>query len=164
MSRHPLTTNVIGIDTFSLNQQWEEADQFRQRLKGHGDIHWIKNDSKWAIPDLQRQLNGKEIDILFIDGDHSVESVRMDFQLYTPFVSRGGFVVFDDFMDSSDGAGVREAVMQLIRDGEINMDVYDIIGSVPNIIGAGPILVNDPFYYDWQNISSNEYIIRKRVQ
>jgi predicted O-methyltransferase YrrM len=163
MSRHPLHTDVIGIDGFFFSGQREEAEQFRKHLQGKGDIHWFKSDSKLAIPDLKQQLNGKEIDILFIDGDHSVEGTRKDFELYSPLVAKGGFVVFDDFLDTSYSGGVRVAIMDLIRDGEISLEKYDIMGSVQNIMGAGPVFVDDQFFYDWQSVSSNEYVIRKRL-
>ena len=163
MSRHPLHTNVIGIDGFFFDHQLDEAKQFCQRLHGHGDIHLMKSDSRKAIPDLQKQLNGREIDILFIDGDHSEFGTRKDFELYSPLVANGGFVVFDDFMDTSYSGGVREAIMNLIRDGEISLEKYDVMGSVQNVMGAGPVFVDDPFFYDWQNVASNEYVLRKRT-
>ena len=156
-------TNVIGIDGFFFDRQREEAEQFRQRLQGEGDIHWFKSDSKLAIPALKEQLNGKQIDIMFIDGDHSLGGARKDFELYSPLVADGGFVVFDDFLDTSYSGGVREAVMHLIRDGEISLEKYKIMGSVQNIMGAEPVFVNDEFFYDWQSVSSNEYVIRKRL-
>jgi predicted O-methyltransferase YrrM len=38
----------------------------------------------------------KVIRLLFIDGDHSYESVKRDFELWSPFVCRGGYVCFHD--------------------------------------------------------------------
>ena len=36
------------------------------------------------------------IRLLFIDGDHSYEAVRQDFELWTPFLIRGGILCFHD--------------------------------------------------------------------
>lgn len=163
MSRHPLETNVVGIDGFFFDRQREEAEQYRQHLQGNGTIHWIKSDSKLAIPELEKQLNGKEIDILFIDGDHSLKGAKKDYELYEPLVADGGFIVFDDFLDTKASGGVRVAVMELIRDGVINLEKFDVMGSVANIMGAGPVFVNNEFFYDWQSVASNEYVIRKRL-
>jgi Methyltransferase domain len=80
MSRHPLDTNIFGIDVFSFDHQREEAEQYRQHLQGNGFIHWSKSDSILAIPELQSWLNGAEIDILFIDGDHTLEGVKSDYR------------------------------------------------------------------------------------
>ena len=41
-----------------------------------------------------------DIDFLFIDGDHSYEGVKKDFEMYSPFVRKGGLIVFHDTNDS----------------------------------------------------------------
>ena len=39
----------------------------------------------------------RRYDFVLIDGDHSGEGVRRDFELYGPMVQKGGLVVFDDY-------------------------------------------------------------------
>jgi cephalosporin hydroxylase len=39
-------------------------------------------------------LDGRAVDFLFIDGDHSCEGVWQDFQMYSPFVAPGGLSAF----------------------------------------------------------------------
>jgi predicted O-methyltransferase YrrM len=41
-------------------------------------------------------LGGEPLDVLFIDGDHSYEGVRADFELYAPLVRSGGIVAIHD--------------------------------------------------------------------
>ena len=41
-------------------------------------------------------LNGHQLDFLFIDGDHTYEGVRQDFDLYSPLVREGGLIAFHD--------------------------------------------------------------------
>ncbi len=36
-------------------------------------------------------------DVLLIDGDHSYEGVKSDFDIYMPFVNKGGYIIFDDY-------------------------------------------------------------------
>ena len=38
----------------------------------------------------------KEIDILLIDGDHSYEGVKADYERYVPFVKKGGLILIHD--------------------------------------------------------------------
>lgn len=45
----------------------------------------------------------KPIDVLFIDGDHSYEGARDDWNNFSPFVKSGGWVVFHDCDDTSPG-------------------------------------------------------------
>lgn len=41
-------------------------------------------------------LGGKPLDFLFIDGDHTYESVRTDFERFAPLVRTGGLIAFHD--------------------------------------------------------------------
>jgi SAM-dependent methyltransferase/predicted O-methyltransferase YrrM len=41
-------------------------------------------------------LNGRAIDFLFIDGDHSCEGVWQDFKMYSSLVAPGGLIAFHD--------------------------------------------------------------------
>jgi len=54
-------------------------------------------------------LNGRTIDVLFIDGDHRYEGVKQDFLSYRSFVKDGGLILFHDIVPdkgiSSDWAG-----------------------------------------------------------
>lgn len=43
-------------------------------------------------------LNGRGIDLLFIDGDHRYECVKKDYENYSPFVRKGGLIAFHDIM------------------------------------------------------------------
>jgi predicted O-methyltransferase YrrM len=43
-------------------------------------------------------LKGNKVDFLFIDGDHSYEGVKKDFEMYSPLVKKGGIIVFHDIV------------------------------------------------------------------
>jgi predicted O-methyltransferase YrrM len=47
---------------------------------------------------LSETLAGAEIDFLMIDGDHTYEGVRRDFELYSPLLSASGLVAFHDIL------------------------------------------------------------------
>lgn len=49
------------------------------------------------------------IDLLIIDGDHSYEGVKFDFDNYFPFVKPGGYVVLDDY-NAKEWPGVQQFV------------------------------------------------------
>jgi len=47
---------------------------------------------------------GRPVDFLFIDGDHSYEGVKRDFELWSPLVRSGGLIAFHDMRpDHPDG-------------------------------------------------------------
>ena len=57
---------------------------------------------------LSTLLKKKKIDLLFIDGDHSYEGVKKDFELYKSSVSKNGIVAFHDIVpDSFSRTGVK---------------------------------------------------------
>jgi predicted O-methyltransferase YrrM len=45
---------------------------------------------------VQSWLSAEQIDVLFIDGDHSYEGVKQDYEMYSPFVRSGGHIVIHD--------------------------------------------------------------------
>jgi predicted O-methyltransferase YrrM len=79
------------------------------------------------------------IDILFIDGDHSYNGVVKDFNMYSNLVNQGGYIVFDDYNDSMYSPSVKLAVDDIVK----KLNGYDIIGTVPNEFGARPENLKD---------------------
>lgn len=75
---------VIGIDEDPLGQDWGATVIV-------GDSHSPK-----TVVALTKQLAGRKIDCLFIDGDHSYDGVRQDYEMYRPLVRRGGLIAFHD--------------------------------------------------------------------
>jgi len=67
--RELLSGEHIGID---INCQ-----------EGHPDIIGDSHDPG-TVGELKTQLAGRSIDLLFIDGDHSYDSVKRDYELYGP--------------------------------------------------------------------------------
>ena len=64
-------------------------------------IHFLRENSQSAECQMsvQKILNGKKIDFLFIDADHSYEGVKKDFKLYSDFVKKPGLIAFHDILD-----------------------------------------------------------------
>jgi predicted O-methyltransferase YrrM len=60
----------------------------------------LKKDSH--EPDTVRAaiacLEGRSLDVLYLDGDHSYEGIKADFNLYSPLVRPGGLIVFHDIV------------------------------------------------------------------
>ena len=56
-----------------------------------------------TVDDVRRLLGDRTIDFLFIDGDHSYDGVRRDFELYSPLVREGGLVAFHDIVPGGPG-------------------------------------------------------------
>ena len=167
MSRSLFPTNVIGIDAFSTLTLRYEALWIRSSLAGEaGRVSWIMEhpNSVAALKSVRSRLKDKMLDMLLIAGESftsSSRAVREIFAAYEPFVGSGGYIIFDDFMNSMSAAGVREAVWWMIDHGIIHHHKYEVIGTILNIAGAGCWAGGD-CVFDWEHtLTSNEFIIRK---
>lgn len=61
-------------------------------------IFLIRADShsSSSLSTIKSILKGQKIDFLFIDGDHTYEGTKKDFQMYSPLVHKGGLIAFHD--------------------------------------------------------------------
>ncbi len=73
---------------------------FRSATKLSQTVHFLRMDShkKETLGQLKQILGEQKVDFLFIDGDHTYEGVKLDFQMYSPLVKKGGIVGFHDIV------------------------------------------------------------------
>ena len=62
-----------------------------------GDSH-----SEETLNRIKKILGYEKIDFLFIDGDHSYNGVKKDFDMYSPLVKKGGLIAFHDVVEHFD--------------------------------------------------------------
>lgn len=62
------------------------------------NLHLIKGDShnSLTLQMLKNIINDRPIDFLFVDGDHSYNGVKMDYEMYGSLVRPGGIIAFHD--------------------------------------------------------------------
>jgi cephalosporin hydroxylase len=51
-----------------------------------------------TVQTVQGLLGHRTVDVLFIDGDHSYDGAKADFDLYSPLVRSGGLIAFHDIV------------------------------------------------------------------
>jgi predicted O-methyltransferase YrrM len=71
---------------------------YKKFARANQTLHLLRADSHAATTPEQteRLLAGHPIDFLFIDGDHTYDGVKNDYQMYSPLVRPGGLIVFHD--------------------------------------------------------------------
>jgi beta-1,4-mannosyl-glycoprotein beta-1,4-N-acetylglucosaminyltransferase len=106
----PSVETVISID-FPVGihggQGFEErtyviSDAIEQSNLTKKEFYAVNGDSKdpYLINRVSELLNGRKIDFLFIDGDHTYEGVKKDFEIYQQFLHVNSIVAFHDIVDS----------------------------------------------------------------
>lgn len=63
-------------------------------------MHLVRADSHdpSTLEKVEGILKGRPLDLLFIDGDHTYEGVKKDFELYSRLVRKGGVIAFHDIV------------------------------------------------------------------
>jgi cephalosporin hydroxylase len=87
---------IISVD---IGQEREALQRAVAKLCEEGyDAHFVEGRSEdpATIQAVRSILDGRGIDLLHIDGDHTEEGVRRDWENYRPMVREGGVVMFHD--------------------------------------------------------------------
>lgn len=127
-------TNVFTIDLANPIPQSVVMDNVNKFNVHNNNFTYIKGNSHNMTTLNKLKSFVKKIDVLFIDGDHSSLGVKTDFNLYSPIVKSGGYIIFDDYNDKQHSPDVKPTVDEIIS----NINGYEIIGTIPNILGARP--------------------------
>jgi len=79
--------------------KWE-IPLYKSFALANQQIHLIRADSHdgATFEKVKTILNGKEIDFLFVDGDHTYEGVGKDFEMYGSLVKKNGIIAFHDIV------------------------------------------------------------------
>jgi glycosyltransferase involved in cell wall biosynthesis/cephalosporin hydroxylase len=100
---HPKAT-IVSIDLpggeFGGGMDQMHAMLVGSYAKEGQSMHFLPRDSHApeTLEDLKKILAGREIDLLMIDGDHTYEGVKSDYEMYAPLVRSGGLIAFHDVL------------------------------------------------------------------
>lgn len=116
---------LYAIDPFNADAGLDVDSQEAYLKKGAIDLleSFEKNMAKYGTKQniivrkgysQQFHEDFNQIDFLFIDGDHSVEGCRSDFEMYSPKISSGGFIAFHDYYEDRENLGPTYVIKNLI--------------------------------------------------
>jgi cephalosporin hydroxylase len=87
------------------------------------------------VDDSRRGMPPSEIDVLFIDGDHSEEGVRADFERWSSHVVRGGHVLLHDAVNAPDFAPAFDAgPAQLAAEPHAGFERRPAVGTLADLV------------------------------
>jgi cephalosporin hydroxylase len=152
VSLHESVSKVYSIDIGQPIKKEIPINNVNKFKHHNCSYEYIEGDSKSQNIINYVHENVKNIDVFFIDGDHTYNAVIQDFNNYKELVVSGGYIVFDDYRDSTHSPDVFHAVNKIVE--EINKDEFDIIGTLNYDLLSE---TNQP------NLGgSNEFILRKK--
>jgi len=136
MSSHSKLTNIISIDLGSPISPEIPKRNVAKFKQDNNQYTYIQGSSYSKEVIAKIKEIAPVIDILFIDGDHSYQGVKADFEAYRELVAEGGYVIFDDYLDWEHSAHVKHAVDEYVQ--QELLPEFEIIGSLPNSSNAHP--------------------------
>jgi predicted O-methyltransferase YrrM len=123
-------SELVLVDPYSADTRWAALPQGawanatatrlavnRARRTGDATVRWILQRSQ----DVGRSWIGGPVDLVFIDGDHSYEACREDWEMWGSHVAPGGFAAFHDARAGQPGGlgapGPTQVVDETFRGG-----------------------------------------------
>lgn len=104
---------IVSIDlprgSFGGGCTEERADEMRMLFpRDDQQLHLLREDSHSSatLAKVQSTLAGRQLDLLFIDGDHTYEGVKSDFEMYSPLARDGALIAFHDILKHPPKLGV----------------------------------------------------------
>jgi predicted O-methyltransferase YrrM len=95
---------IVSIDLpggpFGGGYERKDQKTFKSYGKKNQTLHFLRKDShsESTKKELLKLIDGKKIDFLMIDGDHSYAGVKKDWELYSPLVKEGGLIALHDIL------------------------------------------------------------------
>ena len=129
------TAHLVSID-FPGKDEW--SARLRSYPRPTQTQKLIRADSH--DPQTIRVVEGLRgsVDLLFIDGDHSYDGVRADFENYAPLVRPGGLIAFHDVDSTNHPASQVDRLWAQLRDLYDAREIIDAAnGEQRGLYGIG---------------------------
>jgi len=86
---HPYIENTLAKRNKYLKSQFS-------------NVYLIENNSHYVGARLavEKIIGNEKLDMLYIDGDHTYEGVKKDYEMYQDLVKKDGWIIFHDINDS----------------------------------------------------------------
>ncbi|HET8673052.1 MAG TPA: class I SAM-dependent methyltransferase [Thermoleophilaceae bacterium] len=105
-SRLHLIDPFVDESGWALPAGWGATERATRRVVARAAAPREAPRVEWHVErsqDVGRRWDRGEVDFVFIDGDHSPEAVREDWDVWHPHVKSGGHVAFHDANGRSEG-------------------------------------------------------------
>jgi cephalosporin hydroxylase len=109
-------------------QKMKRPNQAVHAVSGSSHDPAIRDRVKWIFA-------GELIDVLFVDGDHSYDGVKQDYEMYRSLVRPGGIIAFHDIVDTKyEDCHVNVFWRELTQNSRL--PATEIVGRIPAHFGG----------------------------
>ena len=93
------TYQYFKRDNLSMTKTRNNLDKVKKHYNNNSNIHLLQGNSYFdeTETNFKEELNSHELDLLFIDGDHTLDGVKNDYERYSKYVKKDGYIIFDDY-------------------------------------------------------------------
>lgn len=143
MSRGRMNVSYYGVDLFedlTSTKSKEEmsksklpptrkqvADKIRQVTKAC----WVEKGMSYHIIRENSLRNIPQVDVIFVDGGHSLETIYQDWMAVLPLIHDKTQIVFDDYYRNKDDFGCSRLVDFLATDPAYKVEILDQVDRYP---------------------------------
>ena len=129
-----IPVKFYGFDLFEDLTQEKNFQEFGKRylppsllaveslFLGHGfsqeEFQLIKGDSTVTLPEFFAKNPSLRLDMIFIDGGHSLETIRSDWEHCSRHLADSGVIFLDDYYDERSDVGCKLLVEELCRSSD----------------------------------------------
>ncbi len=118
-----------NLSNFEEVKNMTTSDFHSKNLKNTQTLFSIREDSQSqeSLKKVIDLLNGRKIDLLYLDGDHSFEGISKDFHLYSRLVRKGGLIIFHDIREyiQKPSVGVRKKWLSIKTKYKSTYELFD---------------------------------------
>jgi cephalosporin hydroxylase len=77
-----------------------QRDAYLTSLGSNVHMFWGDSHDYKMLENVENIIGSERLDFLFIDGDHTYEGVKQDYEMYKHLVKPGGWIGFHDIKDT----------------------------------------------------------------
>ncbi len=92
------TYQYFRRDNLAIDKTIKNLNCIKSLYKNNSVISLIQGNTYFDKTEEDfKKVCDYSLDLLFIDGDHTLDGVKNDFERYSKYVKKNGYIVFDDY-------------------------------------------------------------------
>jgi predicted O-methyltransferase YrrM len=122
---------LYGINAAAIKLHSKTGYKFNKTTKEYAERIWREfgvDNINLIVADSTKLKWEREVDLIFIDGDHSLIGVRKDYKRFSPFLKDNGYLLFHDVLVRAGGAEVFMLMEEIEKEGKWNYKVEANVG------------------------------------